>query len=167
MGGWGDCLKEAAYLYSLNPYVLYAIVATESALNPYAIEIIAPGVDKNIPCPFKRLRNKVLYSCMPINKSDAFNLILYAQEKKYSYSAGLGQINRWWIRELGLDPEFLLDPCYNLRVSAYILNLCWYRFGNSWKTVDCYNKGAGRASETSDYVISVYRELMKWMTGGK
>ncbi len=153
------CLEEAAGKYSLNPSVLYAIVKTESGLNPYALEIIAPAVDRGIKCPFRRSRGRVFYSCMPGSREEALKLMRYAQEKGYSYSAGLGQINSRWIRKLGLQPEFLLDPCYNLNVSAYILNLCWHRFGDSWETVDCYNKGVGRASEVSEYTIKIYGEL--------
>jgi len=153
------CLEEAASRYSLNPSVLYAIVKTESGLNPYALEIIAAAVDRGINCPFRHSRGKVIYSCMPGSKEEALKLVRYVQAKGYSYSAGLGQINSQWIRKLGLWPTSLLDPCYNLRVSAYILNLCWHRFGDSWKTVDCYNKGAGRASEVSEYTIKVSREL--------
>ncbi len=153
------CLEEAAGKYSLNPSVLYAIVKTESGLNPYALEIIAPAVDRRINCPFRHSRGKVFYSCMPDSREEALKLMRYVQGKGYSYSAGLGQINSWWIGKLGFQPELLLDPCYNLYVSAYILNLCWYRFGDSWKTIDCYNKGVGRASEVSEYTIKIYGEL--------
>ena len=161
------CLEEAAGKYSLNPSVLYAIVKTESRLNPYAIEVIASAVDKNIPCPFRHSRGKVIYSCMPGSREEALKLMRYARERGYSYSAGLGQINSWWIRRLGLKPESLLEPCYNLHVSAYILNLCWRRFGDSWKTIDCYNKGAGRATEVSGYTVKIYGELSGWMVRGK
>jgi len=125
------CLEQAAGKYSLNPFVLHAIVKTESGLNPYALEIIAPVVDRGINCSFGHSHDKVIYSCMPV-------------------------------RKLGLQPEFLLDPCYNLYVSAYILNLCWRRFGDSWKTIDCYNRGAGRALEISGYTIKVHKELKRW-----
>jgi len=156
------CLEQAAGKYSLNPFVLHAIVKTESGLNPYALEIIAPVVDRGINCSFGHSHDKVIYSCMPGSREEAIKLMHYAQEKGYSYSVGLGQINSWWIRKLGLQPEFLLDPCYNLYVSAYILNLCWRRFGDSWKTIDCYNRGAGRALEISGYTIKVHKELKRW-----
>ena len=156
------CIKEAIRDYSLNPAVFYAILSVESGMNPYALEIMTFREDKNIPCPFVSSGRRKIYSCVFKTKGEAIRLLEYAHSKGYDYSVGLGQINRWWVDKLGLNPKKLLNPCYNSRLSAYILDLCWKRYGDSWKTIDCYNKGEGRASEVSAYVLNIYKELERW-----
>lgn len=76
---------------------------------------------------------------------------------------GIMQINSSWdsyLRKHGIDPKWVWEPCYNIKLGAMILRYCIDRFGQSWKAVDCYNKGL-KARNNSAYVWKVYRELKR------
>jgi soluble lytic murein transglycosylase-like protein len=84
------------------------------------------------------------------------------RNKNGTYDIGLMQINSRWLpvlRKHGLyDDRLIWEPCYNTFVGAWVLRQCMNRYGNTWRAVDCYNKGS-RAKETSQYVWKVYRSL--------
>ncbi|HID66351.1 MAG TPA: hypothetical protein EYP32_05965 [Aquificaceae bacterium] len=155
--GFGNCFVEAGFYYKVNPYILFAIAKVESNLNPYAIEVIS---NKKLPinCSKRRKNGKYYYSCFPKSKDEALKILKLAQKEGANYSLGLGQINKIWIERYKLNAEKLFDACYNVYWSAYILNRCYKFFGNSWKTIDCYNKGLLASSE-SEYVLKIYKEL--------
>ena len=81
-----------------------------------------------------------------------------------TYDIGLMQINSRWLPTLkryGLHNERLIwEPCYNTMVGAWVLRQCIDRYGNTWKAIDCYNKGS-KARENSQYVWKVYRAYMQ------
>lgn len=57
-----------------------------------------------------------------------------------SIDYGLMQINSRWIPSLRLSRYHLIqDPCYNVKVGAWVLSNCMARYGNSWEAVGCYN----------------------------
>ncbi len=91
-----------------------------------------------------------------------FNPRAINRNKNGTYDIGLMQINSRWLPVLkrhGLyDERLIWHPCYNTFVGAWVLRQCINRYGNSWKAVDCYNKGS-KAKETSQYVWKVYRSL--------
>ncbi|MEM1672927.1 MAG: lytic transglycosylase domain-containing protein [Archaeoglobaceae archaeon] len=85
------------------------------------------------------------------------------RNKNGTIDRGIMQINSSWdtyLRKYGIDPRYVWEPCYNIHLGAMILRHCMDRYGNTWRAVDCYNKGA-RAKETSRYVWRVYRELSR------
>lgn len=87
--------------------------------------------------------------------------------KNLSIDRGIMQINSSWDKHLkkhGIDPAYVWQPCYNIQLGAMILRYCQNMFGNTWRAVDCYNKGL-RAKESSFYVWKVYkayRKLERW-----
>lgn len=57
-----------------------------------------------------------------------------------SYDFGVMQINSGWYATLGHGRWMALaDPCYNVRVGAWILSQCIRRYGYTWEAVGCYN----------------------------
>jgi len=76
-----------------------------------------------------------------------------------SVDIGLMQINSYWVRKYNLKEEWLFDPFYNAMWGAYILRLCMNKFGNSWKAIDCYNKGQAKAKNWSSYTFKVCKIL--------
>lgn len=91
-----------------------------------------------------------------------FNPRALGRNRNGSYDVGIMQINSSWLpylRRYGVRVEHLWDPCYNIYIGAMILRYCMDTYGNSWRAVDCYNKGAKRASNTSKYVWNVYKAL--------
>ncbi|NNM50805.1 MAG: lytic transglycosylase domain-containing protein [Pseudomonadales bacterium] len=71
-----------------------------------------------------------------------------------SLDVGLMQINsRWWPQLPA--PSYLLDPCYNLQVGAWILGQAIQRVGPVWAAVGRYH--GGNAAEQARYQQKVYR----------
>ncbi len=54
---------------------------------------------------------------------------------------GLMQVNSFWSRSLGETWAYIMEPCYNVHVGAWILSQCIDRYGYSWKAVGCYHRG--------------------------
>jgi len=60
--------------------------------------------------------------------------------KNGSFDYGLMQINSRWYRVLGHERWMkLADPCFNVKVGAWILAGCIKRYGYTWQAVGCYN----------------------------
>ena len=62
--------------------------------------------------------------------------------KNKSLDFGVMQINSEWARPDRLGPEVwsnLGDPCYNIKVGAYILADCLRRYGHTPEGLGCYN----------------------------
>ena len=155
-----NCFVEAAKYYKVNPYVLYAIAKTESNLNPYAVEVISK---KPLPlsCPYKKKNGKYYYSCNNSSYEEALKVIEIAKRHKANFSVGLMQINKAWLKEIykyGYSLESLFDWCNNVIIGAWILSQCISEFGNSWKAIDCYNKGK-KAKDWSLYTEVVCENL--------
>lgn len=92
-----------------------------------------------------------------------FNPRAINKNKNGTYDIGLMQINSGWfgyLRKYGIDPAWLWDGCYNVMVGAMVLRHCQNIYGNSWRAVDCYNKGKN-ARHSSKYVWKVYKALSK------
>lgn len=138
---YGECFNEAAKLYGIPPKLLIAIAKVESNFNPYAINVNKDG--KSI---------KVYY---PQNKEQAYIVLNYLASHGYNYDVGIAQINVINIKDMGLDQYKLLDPCYNLEVSAKILKTLIQRYGLTWQAIWHYN---GRPS----YSYLVYHALI-WL----
>ncbi len=77
-----------------------------------------------------------------------------------SFDYGLMQINSWWYSKLGHERWMRLDdPCYNVRVGAWILSQCISKHGYTWDAVGCYNSTNRNRGAT--YANKVYKNVMK------
>ncbi|GAB4262159.1 MAG: lytic transglycosylase domain-containing protein [Deferrisomatales bacterium] len=58
-----------------------------------------------------------------------------------SVDVGLMQINSWWEDRLGRERWIAVctDPCYNVKVGAWILADCLRRHGYTPEGIGCYN----------------------------
>ncbi len=79
---------------------------------------------------------------------------------------GLMQINSWWfpvLKQYGIEPRDLWDPCLSISVGAWILAGNVRQFGYGWRAVGAYNAGTRRDQTTErrreDYAIRVYGHL--------
>ncbi|MDD4969853.1 MAG: lytic transglycosylase domain-containing protein [Paludibacter sp.] len=148
--------------------VVFSIIAFTSILNAEYVWKISPqdmaklaisaGQESNIP-------PKVIYTISKIESGHnayAFN----GSNRNRTADMGLMQINSSWIPTLqrhGLyNPKDLYIPDYNVRVGAWVLRQCINTYGQSWKSIDCYNKGPKNAQNSSEYInrfISAYKSV--------
>lgn len=85
-----------------------------------------------------------------------YNQYAYNLNTNGTADVGVMQINTVWIPNLtknGMtDPRKLYEYEFNIFVGTWILKQCINRFGQSWRTIDCYNKGPSKAKEASKYI---------------
>ena len=127
-----SALLLASSSYGVSYELLYSIAKIESSLYPLAVNVSGR-------------------SYYPKTVEEALRLI----EGKRNYDLGLMQINSYWVRKFNLNPEWLFDPYYNAKWGAYILSLCRKKFGNTWRAVECYHRGEGRAESYGSYSAKV------------
>lgn len=120
------CFDESSQRYGIHPTLLWAIAKVESNFHPYAI-----GYRKNG-------ENIAIY---PDSVDLARQWIDWLWQNGLDFDLGVGQINRGNIIAYRISPYHLLDPCYNLYWSAYILRTMIDRFGYSWEGISHYNGG--------------------------
>jgi soluble lytic murein transglycosylase-like protein len=79
--------------------------------------------------------------------------------KNGTFDYGEMQINSGWYKKLGHERWVRLnDPCYNVRVGAWILSQCIKRHGYNWVAVGCYNstnkdKGVAYANKVMSCLV--------------
>ena len=96
-----------------------------------------------------------------IAKSESnFNPSAINWNQNGSFDYGLMQINSWWYSKLGHERWMRLDdPCYNVKIGAWILDQCISKHGYTWGAVGCYNsKNKYRGAV---YANKVYKNLLK------
>jgi len=98
------------------------------------------------------------YLLLAIAKTESnFTVRAINYNRNGTYDLGIMQINSSWLPILKISKDILLnDPCYNINVGAWVLSQCISKFGNNWRSIDCYNKGA-RSRVSSEYVWKVYK----------
>ncbi len=81
-----------------------------------------------------------------------------------TYDYGLMQINSSWAQAMGLENWFRLgEPCFNVKVGAWILARCIQRYGYTWEAVGCYN--AGSPAKRAIYIGRIYRKISELVSG--
>ncbi len=79
--------------------------------------------------------------------------------KNGTYDFGLMQINSWWAGILGSEVwSSLGEPCYNVKVGAWILSRCIQAHGYTWEAIGCYNSRGHRAKKK--YAWLIYNSLV-------
>lgn len=99
-----------------------------------------------------RITPKLLCSFAKVESKENPNAI--NRNTNGSFDVGVMQINSSWLPTLnkyGITLNSLLDPKTNIMVGAWVLSQCHASFGESWKSIDCYNKGARKAKNNSKY----------------
>ena len=108
-----------------------AIVAVESAFNPYAIGVVGGVLARQ-----------------PMNLAEALATVKALHAAGWSYSVGLGQINVANFQRLGLTTDSAFDPCTSLGAMQSVLGECHDRATASTdpqaalrKALSCYYSG--------------------------
>jgi len=79
-----------------------------------------------------------------------------------SVDVGIMQINSYWwgkLKEFGLSPADLLDPCVSIHVGAWILAQNIQVHGNNWESVGAYN--AKSSAKRYRYATKVKKNLAR------
>lgn len=89
-----------------------------------------------------------------------FNPRAINKNKNNTYDYGIMQINSSWYNVLKNDWQYLSDPCYNIKVGAWILSNCIEKHGYNWEAVGCYN--ARSPEKRKKYSYKIYKVLKKY-----
>lgn len=90
-----------------------------------------------------------------------FNPEAINRNKNGSFDYGVMQINSCWYKKLGHERwQRLCDPCYNVRIGAWILSQCIKKHGYTWEAVGCYN--STDKEKGSIYANKIYRNVLKF-----
>ena len=86
--------------------------------------------------------------------------------KNGTYDFGLMQINSWWADILGPGTWSALgEPCYNVKVGAWILSRCIQEHGRTWEAIGCYHSRGERRKKK--YAWKIYDSLIKQDHGNR
>jgi type IV secretion system protein VirB1 len=130
----------------VHPATAAALVAVESARNPYAIGVVGGAL----------LRQ-------PAARQEALATVRALEGGGWNFSVGLGQINRRNFVRLGLTLESAFDPCTNLTAMQAVLGECFDRAGPTARTeaarlrdaLSCYYSGNFSTGHRHGYVRKV------------
>lgn len=122
-----------------------AIVAVESAFNPFAIGVVGGVLERQ-----------------PASHPEAVATARSLAEGGWSYSVGLGQINVANFARLGLDDRTAFEPCKNLRALQAVLIECYGRASPDHhaqpalrRALSCYYSGDFQTGRRHGYVARV------------
>ena len=88
----------------------HALVAVESAFNPWAIGVVGGSLQRQ-----------------PLHRTEALATAQALQAAGRNFSVGLGQISLGNFQRLGLSLESAFEPCSNLAAMQAVLSECFER----------------------------------------
>lgn len=150
----------------IDPTTLLAVIAVESAANPYAVSVNAPRRMRGLGIEVPPL------SSQPRSPEEALALIAMLHARGLQVSVGLAQVNEIHLpslaREFGIDElADLLEPCANLKAAAWVLQGCWTQVGSEpgdfatngrvHRALSCFNTGHPERGVHNGYVWRVFR----------
>ncbi|MEW6542491.1 MAG: lytic transglycosylase domain-containing protein [Nitrospirota bacterium] len=118
------CMEQIADYWRIPPSLIHAIVQIESGGDPIALNVNSHGQG----------RRELVSS-----KRDAERRIARLLRERANFDVGLGQINVWTAISYGVHPAWMLDPCWNLFVTARHLREKIDRHGYNWTAIERYN----------------------------
>ena len=133
----------------VHPTTAHALVAAESAFNPWAIGVVGGALRRQ-----------------PDNRDEALATANQLLNDGRNFSVGLGQINVGNFQRLGLNTSTAFDPCQNLSAMQSVLTECFDRAGLTQsgaaplqsalrKALSCYYSGNFSTGFRHGYVQKV------------
>ena len=133
---------------------MMAIIKVESGGNPLAMNV----------------NGKQRLARQPASAIEAVAWAWWLINKGYSVDMGLAQVNSRNLQRLGLPPEAMFDPCYNIAAGAQILTENYAaaskKFGSGQvalrAAISAYNTGNHSGGFSNGYVRKVSVAAGKW-----
>jgi type IV secretion system protein VirB1 len=122
------------------PSTAHALVAVESALNPWAIGVVGGRLARQ-----------------PMNRVEALATARALRTGGWNFSVGLGQINVGNFQRLGLTLESAFEPCTNLAAMQAVLIECLDRSSTKFSAAE---------EMTSDYAQHSLRKTLSCYYSG-
>jgi len=142
----------------VHPTTMYALIAVESAGNPYAISI-------NYPTALAGSGVDLPEVAQPRSVNDALHLIWILQASGLTVSVGLSQINAEHLKRWHVPVTALLDPCTNLRLAQRVLLDCQADIPQRGESLaallSCFNSGNGTTGIANGYAARVYAAAVR------
>jgi type IV secretion system protein VirB1 len=142
----------------VHPTTLHALVAVESAGNPYAVSVNYPArlAARGIDLPEIR---------QPRTAAEAQQLVHHLHTAGYTTSVGLAQINAEHLNAWRLPLATLLDPCSNLALAQRILLDCQESPGTAPPSLpallSCFNSGNATTGIRNGYAARVHAAALR------
>jgi soluble lytic murein transglycosylase-like protein len=139
---WDSCYRSAAEFYGVDDKLLLSIALVESGNYPYAINLGGKSYKYD-------------------SKEDAVKA-LQSLDAEGSYDLGLMQVNSAWFRSNDIPFELGFDPCFNIRLGAYILAVELYAAkGDLTEAVKRYHSPYKRwQNKYIDKILRQYNKLL-------
>ncbi len=136
----------------VHPTTMRALIAVESAGNPYAVSL-------NRPTRWTSLGVELPRFDPPQSAAQAQGLVATLRAAGFTTSVGLAQINVDNLGTWNLPLQALLDPCTNLRLAQQVLLDCQRAFGKGTSglpaLLSCFNSGNTTTGIANGYVNHV------------
>lgn len=139
---------------NVAPTTMMAIIKVESGGNPLAINV----------------NGKQRLARQPSSVIEAVAWAGWLIDKGYSVDLGLAQVNSRHLQRLGLPPQAMFEPCYNIAAGAQILTENYAnaskKFGSGQAAlraaISAYNTGNHSSGFSNGYVQKVAVAAGKW-----
>ncbi len=139
---------------NVAPTTMMAIVKVESGGNLLAMNV----------------NGKQRLARQPASVMEAVAWSWWLINKGYSVDLGLTQVNSRHLQRLGLPPDAMFDPCYNIAAGAQILTENYAEASKKYGSgqvalraaISAYNTGNHKAGFTNGYVKKVSIAAGKW-----
>jgi type IV secretion system protein VirB1 len=139
----------------VHPTTMLALIAVESAANPFAVSI-------NRPESWRATGIELPTFAQPQTAAAAQQLVTRLESRGFTTSVGLAQINTEHLADWELPLTALLDPCTNLKLAQAILIDC--AVANSRATLpqilSCFNSGNASTGIVNGYAARVYQAAL-------
>ncbi|MFC0034125.1 lytic transglycosylase domain-containing protein [Cardiobacterium valvarum] len=127
---------------AVEPAHMQAVVAVESAGNPFAVGVVGHYLNRQ-----------------PRNATEALALVQELRSRGINYSVGIAQVNKVNFAAYGLTDANLFDRCANLNAGSRILAACYAQHAAWDRAYSCYYSGNPRTGFSHGYVAKVQRHF--------
>ena len=125
--------------------IMQHVVRVESSGNPFAIGVVGGRLARQ-----------------PQNLAEAIATVKMLEQKRYNFSLGVAQVNRYNLAKYGLNSyEQAFQVCPNLQAGSRILRECYNRSKDWGKSFSCYYSGNFVTGYQHGYVQKIFASMRR------